>query len=102
MKVTYVQQSVNISKFTFGNQLDATQGLILNTSPQNLPTQSKIGFVDFSPDAHGRYFFKWIILMGNNLNNLYLNGQVIWYGGSRDIVNFLQYLSYFQSNKRVN
>ena len=46
-------------------------------------------------------FFKLIIKMGNNLNNLYLNGQAIWYGGSRDIVKFLQHLSYFQSNRKV-
>ncbi|MEN9522239.1 MAG: hypothetical protein RL065_616 [Bacteroidota bacterium] len=55
MKVTYVQQSINVAKFTFGNQLDATQGLISNSNNLNIPNQSKIGFIDFSNGYAGYY-----------------------------------------------
>ncbi|MEY2830190.1 MAG: hypothetical protein RIQ33_2048 [Bacteroidota bacterium] len=55
MKVSYVQQSVNLSKFTFGNQLDATQGLISTNQHLKLPTDSKIGFIDFTNGYAGYY-----------------------------------------------
>ena len=80
---------------------DSFCGENCNSGHEVMRKNRKNRFYRFFSRSPLQMFFKLIILMGNNLNNLYLNGQVIWYGGSRDIVKFLQHLSYFQSNRKV-
>ena len=98
---TKISSEVAIRKSLKFCTYDSFCGENCNSGHEVMRKNRKNRFYRFFSRSPLQMFFKLIILMGNNLNNLYLNGQVIWYGGSRDIVKFLQHLSYFQSNRKV-
>ena len=96
---TKISSEVAIRKSLKFCTYDSFCGENCNSGHEVMRKNRKNRFYRFFSRSPLQMFFKLIILMGNNLNNLYLNGQVIWYGGSRYIEIFAAPLLFSKQQK---